>query len=163
MTSFADTFDTTTVKHLADILADAHRATPEALAEIIEDADWHGTPDTADDQAVGHYVANHLNVANPNRPHLVWVQHHTITVMDLISRAVLAQAEMTGGLADLADLIVEGDPVFAHLHNPAALEIARMTPAERADLADDDFAEFTTDDDPDFFPAITALYESIAA
>ena len=164
MTStYTNSFDPTTVTHLADILVDAHRAAPEDLAEIIADAEWHGTPDNAEDQAVGHYIANHLNIANPGRRHLVWVQHHTVTVLDLITNVVLAESELTGGIADLADLIGEGDEEFAHLHQPEELEMARMTPTDREELAERMAFPVARSGAHDFLPAITALRESITA
>lgn len=117
----------TVQKQLTDILADAARATPENLAEIIDDAQWHGTGND-DDTAVGHYLAHHVTLAT-HRPVTVWLSYHTVIVLDLVTDAVLARGEITGGAADLHDLITEGNETFAHLHNTIAMEVAQ----ERAD------------------------------
>lgn len=146
-----DTFDPTTTKHLADILADAARTTPEHLADLIDEAQWHGSHDDAEDHAVGHYIAGQILAATGRRV-TVWVHHHDVLVLDLFDRTALARDTLTGGAAELADLIGERADGFEHLHDTTAAEIAH----ERADGV-------AADDDPHFFVAITALYESIAA
>lgn len=158
------TFNPYTMRALDDIIRDAHRMTPEELADIIRDARWHGTPTEPAETAVGNYLAEHLLLARVALAVTVWVQHHTATVLCTRTRRVLARAEITGGLAELRDLIDENADGFADLHDPTETVPEPLGAADHAELAAtatlDDL--FTTDDDPEFFDYITAMAESIA-
>jgi hypothetical protein len=150
-----------TGKLLADILTDARRQSREALADIIRDAEWQGIADDDANTAVGNYIAMHILIAG--HPHVtVWVQHHTVTVLDTITREILARGELGGGAADLHDLITEGDDEFADLHTGTPAHLGEADHAEA--LATSRIGDlFTTDDDPEFFDYITVMAESVAA
>lgn len=163
----------TTPKILADIIADTNRMDPDDIALIITDAEWHGSLGDPEDHPISHYISQHLTLAT-GRHYLVSLTGHQVTVHDLHTRTMLATATLATAtkstkstLIEVIALIDEGAEGFAELVDTTALDLARLTDAERAEMANDKaaeaFAGFTTDDDPDFFAAITSLYDSIAA
>lgn len=150
---------------LRDIIADADQMEPRKVAGIIRDAQWHGEPDNVDNTAVGNYIAEHLLLAGVAPAITVWLSYDRVMVLNTRTRAVIADRPLTGTLLDTHLLIDEGATGFGDLHDPTEVE---PEPLGAADLAEIDATGplddlFTTDDDPEFFPYITALRASIAA
>lgn len=142
----------TTVIAFEALLAELAKHTPEHLATLVEDTDSYGRPDDDAATAVGNYIALRLLIAT-SRPMDVWVQYHNVIVIDMRTREILARGEMTGGLADLHDLITEENPEFVHLHDAAGVDAARSGAADRAEEASNTpLWERTTDTDSSLRP-----------
>jgi len=153
---------TATAAALAALLDSLAADTPAHLSTLIEDTDSYGTGDDDGDTAVGNYLALRLLIGGV--PAQVLVQYHTVTAVDLHTRAVLARGEMTGGLAELRDLIEEEDTEFAHLHQAGAVEASRGGAADRAEeAATGPIWERADTDDADFFDLITGMWDGVNA
>lgn len=159
---------------LADIVADANRLSPEELADHIREFELHGTPDDLEDTPAGNYVVHQALAAGLAPALYAIVMGDRLTLVNSRTRHVLGEVSITGTLYDLECLVAEDrdgaqNPVeyggFDDLViDPNDPELMILHPADRADLEaeTDPFGGFTTDDDPDFFHAITAMTRDFA-